>query len=160
MLTQPDEIHHRIHAQGRVFRPCIKPSNGPSPIRRLTYKPTADRIVVNIVHHRVERIWFLNIAIITSASLPEAIMDLAIGLEVPQPFEKLGCLAAKICQSLSLHRNFECGSNQPDFIDRLPGPDDDMDMLRHNHVSPNEKITTLAGPIQGYDKPLPASVLA
>jgi len=44
----------------------------------------ADRIVVKVIDHRPERGRFLDVAIISAASLPETIMDLPIGLGVPQ----------------------------------------------------------------------------
>ena len=69
-------------------------------------------------------------------------------------------MAAKKSQGFSLHRYFKGRSDEPDFIDRLPWPNDDMDVLRHNDVSPKQEIPPTPGLVQGFDKPLPASVLA
>jgi len=126
----------------------------------MIHEAATDRIVVNVIDHRTKRGRFLDVAIISAASLPETIVDLPIGLGVTQAFEKQRCVAAKKGQGFSLNRYFEGRSDEPDFIDRLPWPNDDMDVLRHNDVSPNQEIPPTPGLVKGFDKPLPASVLA
>ncbi len=126
----------------------------------MIHEAATDRIVVNVIDHRTKRGRFLDVAIISAASLPETIVDLPMGLGVPQTFEKRRGVAAKKGQGFSLHGYFEGRSNEPDFINRLPWPNDDMDVLRHNDVSPNQEIPPITGLVQGLDKPLPASVFA
>jgi hypothetical protein len=160
MLTQADKFHQRIHDQGHVLFSRIKSRTRSRPIGWMIHEAATDGIVVNVIDHRPKRGWFLDVAIISPASLPETIVDLPIGLCVPQTFEKRQGVAAKKGQGFSLHGYFEGRSNEPDFIDRLSWPNDDMDVLRHNDVSPNQEIPPMTGLVQGLDEPLAASVLA
>jgi hypothetical protein len=94
MLTQADKFHQRIHDQGHVVFRRIKPGTRPRPIRWMIHEAAADRILVNVIDHRAKRGRLLDVAIISAASLPETIVDLSIGLGVPQTFEKRRCVAA------------------------------------------------------------------
>ena len=46
MLTQADKFHQRIHDQGHVLFPRIKPGTRPRPIRWMIHEAATDRIVV------------------------------------------------------------------------------------------------------------------
>ena len=88
MLTEADKFQQRIHDQGHVLFPRIKPGTRPRPIRGMIHEAAADRIVVKVIDHRAKRGRFLDVAIISAASLPETIVDLPIGLSTPQTFQK------------------------------------------------------------------------
>src|SRR5207253_10896397 len=106
MLTQADKFHQTIHDQDHVLILRIKTGTGPRPIRWMIHEAATDGIVVNVIDHRPERGRFLDVAIISAASLPETIVDLPIGLGVSQAFEKRRCVAAKKSQGFSLQRYF------------------------------------------------------
>src|SRR5437667_214855 len=76
MLTQADKFQQRIHDQSHVPFPRIKPGTRPRPIRGMIHEAAADRIVVKVIDHRAKRGRFLDVAIISAASLPETIVDL------------------------------------------------------------------------------------
>ena len=75
----------------------------------MIHEAAADRIVVKVIDHRPERGRFLDVAIISAASLPETIMDLPIGLGVPQAFQKPRGVAAKLPSS-PVHGAFRAAS--------------------------------------------------
>src|SRR5260370_30219534 len=94
--------------------PRIKPGTRPRPIRWMIPEAAADRIVVNVIDHRAKRGRFLDVAILSAASLPKTIVDLPIGLGVPQTFQKRRCLASKLPSS-PLHRAFLAASKPAGF---------------------------------------------
>src|SRR5438094_728022 len=73
MLTQADKFHQRIHEQGHVLVTRIKPGTRPRPIRWMFHEAATDGIV-NVIDHRPKRGRFLDVAIISAASLPETIV--------------------------------------------------------------------------------------
>ena len=88
MLTEADKFQQRIHDQGHVLFPRIKPGTRPRPIRGMIHEAAADRIVVKVIDHRAKRGRFLDVAIISAASLPETMVHFAVRLYILEPLEK------------------------------------------------------------------------
>src|SRR5437870_3615532 len=95
---------------------------------------------MNVLDHRPQCSRVGDVAVIAAATLPEAIMDLTVGLAIAQMLEKMGCLLANKSQRLPLNGNFERCPNEAHFINGIPRPDDDMNMLGHNDIGPQEKV--------------------
>ena len=115
---------------------------------------------MNVLDHGAERGRFPDVAVVTAAALPEAIMDLSIGLLIAQLFEKVGSLAAQKSQRLALHRDLEGRADEADFVNRFLWPNKDVDVLGHDDVSPQGEVAPAAGLVERCDKPVPAPVLA
>src|ERR1019366_6998522 len=77
-----------VQPSRHIRLPSVKPSTRPNPIRRAGHEAATNRVVVDVFDHRQQRAVLHHIAIISAASLPKAMFDLAIGLAVPKVFEK------------------------------------------------------------------------
>jgi hypothetical protein len=102
----------------------------------------------------------VDVPVIPAAALPKAVMDIPIGLLVAKPFQECGRMLAEIGQCRPLHRVFQGRPDKANLINRVIGPQDDVDMFRHYHVGPKQKIATPAGQVEGFDTPLSGLVLS
>lgn len=91
---------------------------------------------MDVFDHGVQCRRIEDIAIITAASLPEAMVHFTVGLFVAESFEKIRGLSTKKGQSLPLDRYFYAGPDQTNLIYRVAWPNDEMNVLGHNDIGP------------------------
>jgi len=51
---------------------------------------------MDVFDHLTERVWFPDVAVVTSAPLPEAVAHFAVGLFIAQMLQEFGRLAAEV----------------------------------------------------------------
>ena len=113
---------------------------------------------MNIVDHGPQRDRIGDVAIIAAASLPEAVVNLAVGLHISEPGKKRGSLTSQESQGFPLHRDLHAGADEANLIVEVTRVDKDMDVFRHNDVSPQGKVEPLPCSVQSLDEPLTGSV--
>jgi hypothetical protein len=115
---------------------------------------------MNLVDHGQQGSRIRNVSVLAAASLPEAIVDLAVGLWIAQLIEKGGRLSAKKSQCPPLDRDIAGRPNETHFINGLPRPNDNVHMFRHHDLRPQEKIRFPAAAIKGVQKPVSGPIPA
>jgi hypothetical protein len=121
-------------------------------------KSTPHGVLVKIVDHRPQRSRIADVAIIAAASLPKAVVNFAVGLLISEPIEKWGRLISQKSQGFPLHRDLHAGADQANLIVEVARINKDMDVFRHDDVSPQGKVEALPSGVQGFDEPLTGSV--
>jgi hypothetical protein len=115
---------------------------------------------VNVFDHAKERGWVYDVAVVAATSLPEAVMDFTVGLDVLQPVEKAWSTPLHKLQSLPLHRDFQSRADKLHFVFFLLRPDYEVNMFRHDNVCQDGKIKLLPCLFHGIDKPSATAIPA
>ena len=74
---------------------------------------------MDVVDHSENRRRFKNVAVVAAAALPETVVNLAIGFNIPQVLQEARSFLTKKLQSLSAYGHLQRGTNLGHFILRL-----------------------------------------
>src|SRR5262249_23035499 len=125
---------------------------GPLPVGGLFNQAAPDGVEVNVFDHCTEGCRFLDVAIVTAARLPEQALGAASALacDLGQPRRRL---FAEVLDARSADRFFDGRQDGVDLVDGLAGINDQVNVLGHEHVSPQSEVEGLAGLLDALDEP-------
>src|SRR5262249_35163259 len=113
--------------------------------------------VLDLLEHRSR---LEDIAVVTAAPLPKAVVHIAVRLPILHKPEKLAGMPMDKQQGALGDRLLDRVQDVADVIDRFGRPDQEVSMLRHDDIRPHMKMELAASPINRFDQPLAAPVLA
>jgi hypothetical protein len=134
------EIYEESTADSRLPVLCT----GIKPLRWVQDQSSADGIIVNVLDGLPDRLDGGQVAVVASAGPPETIRDLLLSRR--QQLEPFGLALPEIDQCSARDRLFDRSQNFRNGVHFSARVDDEMDMLRHEHIGPQvERLLGLAG---------------
>ncbi len=67
-------------------------------------------------------------------------------------------MTAAVAHGSPADGHFQGRANQAHLVDWLPRPDENVNVFRHDDISPDGEVQPFPGRLEGVDKPLPAAV--
>jgi hypothetical protein len=101
-----------------------------------------------------------DIAVVTPAPLPKAIVHVSVRLPILHTDKKGRSLPTDKQQGALRHRLLDRVENVADVIVQLGRPDQEMSVLRHDDVRPDMETKFAARTIHRLDQPCATSILA
>src|SRR6266496_3939633 len=114
---------------------------------------------MDVLDHLQKGKRFHDVAVVAAAALPEAIVHVTVGLTILQFFQKRGRVLPQVFDGLAMDGGFKSRANAADFVCRLLGPDEYVDMFRHDHIRPNIELMPSSCRFQGIHEPPPSPIL-
>jgi len=134
--------------------PC--PPTRPCPIGGTLHQSASHWIGMNVLHYCRERAAVPDVAVIPAALLPEQIWRVGAARgQLPEATRILSAQPGYRSPAYSLLDGFQdIGSG----VVLAPGPDQQMNVLRHDHIGPDVELMKDLGPADSVREPEPSPV--
>ncbi len=131
---------------------------GPKPIVCEANEPASDGIIVNVLNRVVNRLGFVQVVIVPRSGLPEAMLGTAGGAH-GESFEEHGVIFLQEPDRFIADRLLDQRQDLPDLAVAKSRPDQQVDVFRHDHPSPQIELVFCSSFVQFLDEPQSRPVL-
>jgi len=142
-----------IWNQGHFTAVLEETSAGPVPVSRPFHESPTNRIIVDVVDRGMDNCWGDEITIIAAAALPEPVFRRSVWLSVSHPDQEARRLLADEAYRPSCHRLLDVFQHFADRVAFLKGIDQQVDMFRHQNISPYVKPVFVPCLSQRFNEP-------